>query len=123
MTAMVKVEERDDDPFRFVDLVKPEENKVPKLGIVGIAITKELAQLLPEARKPYGVIVAARIGEAEYTGQGGLKVGDIIYSVNTTPVSTLSALRMAIDGLKVADPLVLQVEREGNLLYLTLSEE
>ncbi len=33
--AQVKVSERDDDPFRFLDLVKPEENRVTKLGIVG----------------------------------------------------------------------------------------
>jgi serine protease Do len=123
VAAKIKVTERDDDPFRFVDLVKPEENKVPKLGIIGIPITKEIAQLLPETRKPYGVIVAARSGEAEYAGQGGLKLGDVIYSVNTTPVSTLDALRMAVDSLKIADPLVLQIERDGNLMYLTLSEE
>jgi len=123
ISAKVKVEERDDDPFRFVDLVKPEENRVPKLGIVGVPITADIAKLLPETRKPYGVIVAARTGEAEYAGQGGLKLGDVIYSVNTTPVSTLDALRTAVDGLKTADPLVLQIERDGNLMYLTLSEE
>ena len=121
--AQVKVSERDDDPFRFLDLVKPEENRIGKLGIVGVPITKEIAQLLPETRKQYGVIVAARTGDAEYSGQGGLKLGDVIYSVNTTPVSSLDALRSAVNGLKAADPLVLQIERDGSLLYLTLSEE
>jgi serine protease Do len=121
--AQVKVSERDDDPFRFLDLVKPEENRVAKLGIVGVPITKEIAQLLPETRKQYGVIVAARTGDAEYAGQGGLRLGDVIYSVNTTPVSSLEALRNAVNGLKAADPLVLQIERDGSLMYLTLSEE
>jgi len=123
ISAKIKVEERDDDPYRFIDMVKPEENRVLRLGIVGIPITKELAQVLPETRKPYGIIVAARIGESDYTGQGGLRLGDVIYSVNTTPVSTLDALRNAVDALKVADPLVLQIERDGSLMYLTLSEE
>lgn len=122
-TAEVKVEERDDDPFRFLDLVKPEENRVPKLGIVGVPITAAIARILPDTRKPYGIIVAARTGDAEYSGQGGLKLGDVIYSVNTTPVSTLDALRQSVDNLKVNDPLVLQIERDGSLLYLTLSEE
>jgi serine protease Do len=121
--AQLKVSERDDDPFRFLDLVKPEENRVGKLGIVGVPITKEIAQLLPETRKQYGIIVAARTGDAEYSGQGGLKLGDVIYSVNTTPVSSLDALRSAVNGLKAADPLVLQIERDGSLMYLTLSEE
>jgi serine protease Do len=121
-SAQVQVREREDDPFRFLDLVKPEANRIPKLGIVGVEITKELAKVLPETRKPYGVIVAARSGESDYSGQGGLKLGDVIYSVNNAPVSTMDALRQAIDRLKPADPLVMQVERGGKLLYLTLSE-
>jgi serine protease Do len=123
ISTKVKVAEREDDPFRFVDLVKPEENRVEKLGIVGVPITKDVAALLPGTRKPYGVIVAARTGESEYSGQGGLKLGDVIYSVNTTPVSTLEALRNAVNNLKVSDPLVMQIERDGSLMYLTLSEE
>jgi serine protease Do len=123
LAVKVKVEEREDDPFRFVDLVKPDQNRVPKLGIIGVPITEEIANLLPQTRKPYGVIVAARTGEAEYTGQGGLKLGDVIYSVNTTPTSSLDALRNAVDALKIADPLVLQIERDSKLMYLTLSEE
>jgi serine protease Do len=91
--------------------------------MVGVPITADIAKLLPETRKPYGIIVAARTGQAEYAGQGGLKLGDVIYSVNTTPVSTLEALRNAVDSLKAADPLVLQIERDGSLMYLTLSEE
>jgi S1-C subfamily serine protease len=47
----------------------------------------------------------------------------VIYSVNTTPVSSLDALRSAVNGLKAADPLVLQIERDGSLMYLTLTEE
>ena len=123
VTVKVKVQEREDDPFRFADLVKPEENRVLKLGIIGVPITPEVAKLLPETRKPYGVIVAARTGQSDYEGQGGLKLGDVIYSVNTTPVSSLDALRKAIDDLKPADPLVLQIERDSKLMYLTLSEE
>jgi serine protease Do len=89
---------------------------------VGVPITQDVAKLLPDTRKQYGIIVAARTGDAEYAGQGGLKLGDVIYSVNTTPVSTLEALRSAVDNLKAADPLVLQIERGGALMYLTLSE-
>jgi serine protease Do len=120
--ARVKVAERENDPFRFLDLVKPEANQIPKLGIIGIAITKELAAVLPETRKPYGIVVAARSGDSEYTGQGGLKLGDVIYSVNNVPTATLDALRKMLDALTPLNPLVMQIERDGKLLYLTLSE-
>jgi serine protease Do len=123
LSAKVKVTERDDDPFRFMDLVKPEDNRVATLGIVGLEMTAEVTKQLPDTRKKYGVIVAAREGESEYSGQGGLKLGDVIYAVNTRPIATLEALRQAVAGLKTADPLVLQIERDGKLMYLTLSEE
>ena len=122
ITAQIQVAERENDPFRFLDLVKPETNQIPKLGIIGIAITKELAEALPDTRKPYGVVVAARSGESEYSGQGGLKLGDVIYSLNNVPMATLDALRQAVDHLKPLDPVVLQIERDGKLMYLTLSE-
>lgn len=120
--AQVKIIEREDDPFRFLDLVKPEANRVRRLGIVGVEITKDLARVLPETRKPYGVIVAARSGEADYGGQGGLRLGDVIYAVNNVPISSLDALRGAVDRLRPADSLVVQLERGGKLLYLVLSE-
>jgi serine protease Do len=123
LKAQVMVAEREDDPFRFLDLVKPENNTVVPLGIVGIAITKQLQKALPETRKPYGIIVAARSGQPEYSGQGGLKLGDVIYSINGSPVATLDALRSSLHGLKSTDPLVLQIERDSKLMFLTLSEE
>ena len=122
ITVGVQVAERDNDPFRFLDLVNPETNRIPKLGIIGIAITKELAQALPDTRKPYGIVVAARAGESDYSGQGGLKLGDVIYGLNNTPIATLDALRTAVDRLQPLDPLVLQIERNGKLMYLTLTE-
>jgi serine protease Do len=123
LKAQVLVAEREDDPFRFIDLVKPADSTIVPLGIVGIAITKQLQKVLPETRKPYGIIVAARSGQPEYSGQGGLKLGDVIYSVNGTPIATLDALRTSLRALKPADPLVLQIERDSKLMFLTLSEE
>jgi type II secretory pathway component PulC len=73
-------------------------------------------------RKSYGVLVAARGGDSAYTGDD-LQLGDVIYSANTTPVTDIASLRKAMDGLKDTDPLVLQVERNGQLMYVTLEIE
>ena len=119
MMYEVPVRDQEDDPERFADMVDPVKNLVPKLGILGIAIDQQLVAMLPGLRKPYGVVVAAQGGDSPYTGDS-LKLGDVIYSVNTGPVTTVDALRSAIDGLHETDPLVLQVERNGKLLYLTM---
>jgi serine protease Do len=118
----VPVTEREDDPQRFADMVDPAKNLIPKLGILGISIDQKIIAMFPDLRNSFGVVVAARGGESPYTGDS-LQLGDVIYSANTVPVSSVDALRSALDGLKDTDSLVLQVERGGKLLYVTMTIE
>ena len=53
----------------------------------------------------------------------GLNAGDIIHSVNRTPVTTVDSLRDAMSKLKSGDPVALQIEREGQLRYLAFDLE
>ena len=122
LTIEVPVAQSDDDPQRFADLVNPEENLVPRLGILGIGIDKRLAELLPDLRNSYGVVVAA--GSATDLASGtGLKPGDVIYSVNGSPVSTVAALKNRINEFKTGQEVVMQIERSGRLMYVTLELE
>jgi serine protease Do len=122
LTIPVAVVNRDDDPMRFADLVDPVTNVIPKLGILGIPVDKQVAGLLDELRNPYGVVVAARAGESACTGDA-LQLGDVIYSVNRVVVTSIDALNQAIDGLKPENALVLQVQRADRLLFLVLQSQ
>jgi len=122
LTFEVEVIERDDDPMRFADLVNPEKNIIARLGILGVEINQKVVQMLPDLRKKYGVLVAARAAGSAYMG-AGLEPGDVIYAMNGVPVTTVVALRQALDRLKPEDPTVLQIEREGKLMYLDLELE
>ena len=123
LTFTVAVAEREGDPMRFAELVTPEKNTIARLGILGVGIDKETAPLLPALRKKYGVIVAARSASAPYSGTGSLQPGDIIYSVNTEPTATVEGLRTYLDTIKPGGSVVLQIERDSKLLYLTLELE
>jgi serine protease Do len=118
-TIRVDVEERRDDPLRFAGLVSMEENLVPKLGILVIDLDEQLRRRMPPLRKERGVIVAARSTGA-LPWQQALQPGDIIYSVNRQEVQSLAGLRSSIAQLSSGAPVVLQIEREGMLRYLTL---
>jgi serine protease Do len=122
LTYAVPVIESQEDPQRFADMVDPTKNTVQRLGVLAIGIDKTIAPLLPDLRKPVGVLVAARAGESQYSGDS-LQLGDVIHEVNGTPVSSVEALRTALDQLRETDPLVLQIERDGALMYLTLEME
>jgi serine protease Do len=121
-TIQVVTVERRGDPQRFADMVDPSKNLVNRLGILGIDVDQNVAALLPDLRKHYGVVVAARGGDSPYGGDN-LQLGDVIYSVNNMPVTGVESLRKALDGLKETDPLVLQVERSGRLMFVTLEME
>jgi serine protease Do len=95
---------------------------VPRLGILGIAIDKRLAQMLPELRFPYGIVVAA--GSAKDLGSGtGLQPGDVIYSINGEPMTSVPALKTKLDEFKTGQAPVLQIERDGVLRFVVIELE
>ena len=53
----------------------------------------------------------------------GLQAADIIHQLNTTPIDSMDTLRKAVGALKTGDPVVLQVERDGGLLYVSFELE
>jgi serine protease Do len=118
----VEVAERPDDPMRFADMVTGPGNVVEKLGIVVVGINKDLQKLLPDLRLPAGVIVAARTPRSTLLGTGP-DVGDIIHSINTTPVTDVESLKRALQNIAPGDPIVLQIEHEGGLTYVVLESE
>ncbi len=108
--------------MRFVDLVTPENNLVTRLGILGIAIDKQLVQMLPELRFPYGIVVAA--GSASDLSSGtGLQPGDVIYSVNGDPMTSVEALKKKLDEFKAGQSPVLQIQREEKLMFVVIELE
>jgi serine protease Do len=122
LTMDVSVTAQDDDPQRFADMVNPEKNLIPKLGILGVEIDRKLAPLLPDLRKQYGIVVAARAAGAEGLDVD-LRPGDVIYAINNEPTSTVAALSGALSRMKSGDAVVLQVEREGALMYVAFEME
>jgi serine protease Do len=115
----VAVAERPDDPLRFSDLVSPERNIVPRLGVLALDINDRLAPMVGGLRLGRGVLVAARSADSPVADHG-LHAGDVIVSMNGAPVTALADLRSAIGRLPTRAPVVLQVQREGQLMYIAM---
>jgi S1-C subfamily serine protease len=121
-TFQVPVVERHDDPARFTDMVSPERNLVPKLGILGLDLTDQIAPLLPRLRSKTGVVVAASAGDALYWEEH-FEPGDVIHALNGAPVTSLEGLRGMVAKLQVGAPIAAQVERQGEMLYVAFEVE
>ncbi|HEX7335631.1 MAG TPA: trypsin-like peptidase domain-containing protein [Gemmatimonadales bacterium] len=121
MTIRVPLVERRDESDLFRELVTPEQNLIPRLGMLGLDLTPELARMLPAVRNSNGVVVAGVTAAPD--GSPGLMPGDVIYGVNGTAVSSLSDLRTAVGQIPAASPAVLQVGRQGQLRFVVLTLE
>ncbi len=122
LSLKMKVIERADDPQRFADMVDPEKNVIPQLGILVVEVDEKTKDLLPELRHSYGLVIAAESSDSPYSGES-LKVGDVIYEVNHVPAVTIRAVTSTLAALKPGDPVVIQVERDGGLMYVTIELE
>jgi len=72
-----------------------------------INLTTDLKRLFPVLRSANGVVVAA-ISAGGPGWAGGLQPGDIIHTINGTPISGLEALRDMLSG--ICAPVVLHIE-------------
>jgi serine protease Do len=117
----VGVVARPEDADRFLSLVTPERNLIPRLGVLALELDDELRKAAGPLRGRDGVLVAARSGSSE--DGGDLRPGDVVYAVNGVSVLGLSELRSAVNRAAPGQPLVLHVERAGRLLYVVIEVE
>jgi len=119
LTFDVAVVERPRDPDRFLSLVTPEHNLVPRVGILALELSEDLARAAGPLRRAEGILVAARAPGAVGT-DGDLRAGDVIYAVDGVSVRGLSELRSAVRRPPPGGSLVFQVERDGELMFVVV---
>jgi serine protease Do len=117
LTVRVPVVERETSATRLIDLLTP-QNSVRTLGLLGLELTPQIAQVLGPLRGAKGVVVASVSGDAPFSQQGRLQAGDVIYSLNKRPITTIADLKSAAETLKPNAAAVLQIERSGELLFV-----
>ena len=96
-----------------------EKNIVRELGILGVEIDARVAAAAKGLRGPQGVIVVAKM--AGGMSDVPLLPRDVIRSVNNKPVSTLQGLRDTVRAVPPGSPMVLQIQREARLMYVSFT--
>jgi serine protease Do len=118
----VPVLEPTHDLSRLADLSNPTTDLIPRLGIIGATITREIEELVGPLRIPSGVLVTATVAN-RLAVDSGLQEGDVIHAFNRAPIKSVDELRTAFGKLKPGDPVALQVERGGKLTFVTFDME
>ena len=102
----------------LASLADPEKNAIPALGIIAIDVKAGGAQLASGLRIPSGVLVAAQT-EVPSGSEVRLAPGDVIHAVNGVAVDGLDGLRALVGRTRDTGELVLQIERNGLLQFVT----
>jgi serine protease Do len=121
-SLIVPVSERARDPEGLRARISPEGNVVPRLGLLALDLDAEVAAMIPPARAQAGVVVAAATEDGPRWAEPP-EPGDVIYAVNGRLVRQVGELRAAVEAMKPGDAVVLQVERQGRLVYLSAELE
>jgi serine protease Do len=116
--SMAPVEQGDD--FDTVSVsADPEKSLVSELGILGVEIDSTIAAAAPALRDPFGIIVVAKTMSADTP----LQPRDVIRSLNNQQTYTLQALRNVLGTVKRGSPIVLQIQRDGRLMFVSFTLE
>ena len=118
LSVDVTLHERPHRVEELAAIADPDRSAVPKLGILGVDIDDATASLTPGLRIPSGVLVAARLDGASGGGVP-LLPGDVIHALNNFAVRSLDGLRVLVDDVKGDTEVVLQIERDGQLQFVT----
>ena len=101
---------------RLAAIVDPEKSLVSKLGIIGVELDPKTATSLAGLRISSGVIVVAKAAESNV--DASLATGDLIHAINGAPIETIEGLRSVLGRLSPNSSVVVQIEREGRLLFI-----
>ena len=118
----VQVAERPSGTARLSELIGV-QRAIPILGVLVLDLSPVVAQALPSLRQEKGAVIVKVAANAPYSQQGRLMSGDVIYSLNGKPIAGGEDLERAAASLKPGTPTVLQVERDGTLMYLAFRVE
>lgn len=104
------------------DFADPIKSHIESLGILGLDLNNELSSLLPAMRRNTGVLVVGQAPGFDSIDTG-LRIGDVIHSINRVAVESVEQLRSAVAQLTPGDAVVLQIERRGQFQYLAFEME
>ena len=89
-------------------------------GMLGVI----MQNLTPELSQAFGLdlhqgVVISQVIEDTAAEEAGLKVGDVVTSINGVPVKSASAMRNMVGLLRVGDEMSMTIIREGNRKTIT----
>jgi serine protease Do len=118
----VTVADRPHPADSLASAINTKDSLIPQLGMLGLTIDREAASMIPTLRQASGVAVAALTHDPT-AWTSGLQPGDVIHELNASPVVSVDFLREKLRSIAPSGAVVLQIERDSTMRYLTFRAE
>jgi serine protease Do len=122
LSIRVPVAERSGGSVNLESLIGPMVS-IARLGLSALDLTPAIAQVLPQTRRDKGAVIARVAADAPFSQQGRLLPGDVVHTINGAAVQSAQELAAAAAALPASGAVVLQVEREGVLYFVSFRVE
>jgi len=122
LTLSIAAQEEQQGIENLADLIDPQKSLVGAIGVFALDLTPKLAESVSGLRSKSGALIVART-DYEPKISVDLAVGDVVRALNGKAVGSVDALRSALAGYKVGDPIVLEVERQGVMQFVAFEME
>jgi serine protease Do len=116
LTKKVKVGGLDADESYSLAAGKTEGGQGGRLGM-------DVEELPAESLERFGInggVVVRKVDPGSVSAEAGVRVGDVITLIDTTPIKSTKAFERAVDALKDGSSVPLRLIRQGSPLFIGL---
>lgn len=116
LSLVVPAMQHRDERYDLADFIDP-RNVIDGLGVFMVDLDERVRSPFYGTRKSSGALVIAKSpGLNVYTSD--LRPGDVVYQINRQPVASVQQVRSLLQPIRPGQPVVLQIERAGQLEYV-----
>jgi S1-C subfamily serine protease len=106
------------DPENIFDPTHLAEDLIPRLGIIAVPLSPEVAKLMPPTRQLSGLVIVALTAGGKAASLD-FQVGDVLYELNWKPIASVAAMRDLLEHLPEDGSVAIQLERDGKLQFVS----
>jgi len=114
----VVIARRPRDPESIFDPTHLTDDLIQRLGIIAVPLSPEIEKLMPPTRQPSGLVIVALTAGGKAAALD-FQVGDILYSLNRRPITSVASLRELLEHLPEDRSVAIQLERDGKLQFVS----
>ncbi len=101
--------------------IGPDGEPLENEALAGVGVRELEPEMADRLNLPHGAVVVAQVEEGSPAEAAGVRAGDVIVEINRQAIKNLNDYRRITKTLKAGESILLLLNRNGQVLFLTIS--